>query len=128
MFTINNIIYADAGNLLIGNNKIGYQFVGKQSEFKEEKIKYDDIVIKGAFIYYDNNKLSELIPSTPTYAYFKSKIIKRRYSNDDQLAILLNKDESEEDNFKYNKMQEWRNWASILAKAFINKLNELPRR
>ena len=124
MFTINNTIYADAGNILIGDNKVGYQFIGKESEFKEQKIKYDDINIKGSFIKYDNGRLLELIPRQPSYGYFKSHIIKKRYSNDDQIAILLNKDSSEEDLLKYNKMQEWRDWASILAKAFMNKINE----
>ena len=106
MFTINNTIYADAGNILIGDNKVGYQFIGKESEFKEQKIKYDDINIKGSFIKYDNGRLLELIPRQPSYGYFKSHIIKKRYSNDDQIAILLNKDSSEEDLLKYNKMQE----------------------
>ena len=124
MFTINNTIYADAGNILIGDNKVGYQFIGKESEFKEQKIKYDDINIKGNFIKYDNGRLLELIPRQPSYGYFKSCIIKKRYSNDDQIAILLNKDSSEEDLLKYNKMQEWRDWASILAKAFMDKINE----
>lgn len=124
MFTINNTIYADAGNILIGDNKVGYQFIGKESEFKEQKIKYDDINIKGSFIKYDNGRLLELIPKQPSYGYFKSCIIKKRYSNDDQIAILLNKDSSEEDLLKYNKMQEWRDWASILAKAFMDKINE----
>lgn len=124
MFTINNTIYADAGNILIGDNKVGYQFIGKESEFKEQKIKYDDINIKGSFIKYDNGRLLELIPRRPSYGYFKSCIIKKRYSNDDQIAILLNKDSSEEDLLKYNKMQEWRDWASILAKAFMDKINE----
>lgn len=124
MFTINNTIYADAGNILIGDNKVGYQFIGKESEFKEQKIKYDDINIKGSFIKYDNGRLLELIPRRPSYGYFKSRIIKKRYSNDDQIAILLNKDSSEEDLLKYNKMQEWRDWASILAKAFMDKINE----
>ena len=124
MFTINNTIYADAGNILIGDNKVGYQFIGKESEFKEQKIKYDEINIKGSFIKYDNGRLLELIPRQPSYGYFKSCIIKKRYSNDDQIAILLNKDSSEEDLLKYNKMQEWRDWASILAKAFMDKINE----
>ena len=124
MFTINNTIYADAGNILIGDNKVGYQFIGKESEFKEQKIKYDDINIKGSFIKYDNDRLLELIPRQPSYGYFKSCIIKKRYSNDDQIAILLNKDSSEEDLLKYNKMQEWRDWAGILAKAFMDKINE----
>ena len=124
MFTINNTIYADAGNILIGDNKVGYQFIGKESEFKEQKIKYDDINIKGSFIKYDNGRLLEHIPRQPSCGYFKSRIIKKRYSNDDQIAILLNKDSSEEDLLKYNKMQEWRDWASILAKAFMDKINE----
>lgn len=41
------------------------------------------------------------------------------FSNNDQIAIMLNKDESDEDLFLFNKMQEWRKWASVVAKEVV---------
>jgi hypothetical protein len=35
---------------------------------------------------------------------------------------MLNKDESEEDAFLFNKMQEWRAWAGIIAKEIVKIL------
>lgn len=51
-----------------------------------------------------------------TYAYIKTFIIKLRYSNDDQIAIILNNDEA-----KMAKMQEWREYASYIAKKYTEK-------
>ena len=45
----------------------------------------------------------------------KTSIIHSRYSNDDQIAIMLNKDASEEDAMYYQKMQEWRDFAAYIA-------------
>lgn len=50
-----------------------------------------------------------------TYAEIKTFIIKLHYSNDDQIAIMLNKDMNEEAAEKYEKMQEWREFASEVA-------------
>ena len=51
-------------------------------------------------------------------------MIKLRYSNDDQLALILNKDNSEEDTELYNKMQEWREWSGTFAKLVMAKIEE----
>ena len=55
-----------------------------------------------------------------TYGDLKRDMIHRRYSNDDQLAIVLNKDDDWDGEFKYTKMQEWRNWSGTVAKAIVN--------
>ena len=73
---------------------------------------------------YNNGLFWVRIAENTSYGDIKAMLVKIRYSNDDQIAILLNKDSSEEDLLKYNKMQEWRDWASILAKAFMDKINE----
>ena len=120
MYTKGNIVYADAGNLLVGQRRQGYQLKGTESDFKEVPIKYDDMTFDGKFLLYNNGTLLEVIREGASYGSLKAKLIKIRYSNDDQIAIMLNKDESDEDLLKYEKMQEWRNWAGILAKAMIN--------
>lgn len=48
-----------------------------------------------------------------SYAAIKTLIIKLHYSNDDQIAIMLNNDEK-----KMREMQEWREFASRVAKNY----------
>ena len=39
MYKIKDTVYADAGFILLGSNKKGYQFEGELSEFKEKLFK-----------------------------------------------------------------------------------------
>lgn len=116
MYQVRNKVYADAGEILVGENKIGYIFLGELGEFSREEISLDDMRIEGNFIVYSNGRLRELYNPNMTYEQLKAKYIKRLFSNDDQIAIMLNKDRSEQDNELFNKMQEWRDWCGILAK------------
>lgn len=115
MYKVRDTVFADAGKILVGKNKIGYKFEGSLEEFNEEEIKLDDMVIEGNLIKYSNGRIIELYRPKEDYGQLKSRIVKRKYSNDDQIAIILNKDNSETDLFYYEKMQEWREWASVLA-------------
>lgn len=58
-------------------------------------------------IWYDFRNMS--------YAAIKTLIIKLHYSNDDQIAIMLNNNEE-----KMREMQEWREFASLTAKKYSN--------
>lgn len=130
MYIIKGICYSDAGKILKRYNgerlvAIGYFFkVDEAYAVQEESIdlstieKISDSSIKvltenGSVVMIGNN-------TNRTYGDWKTIIIKWRYSNDDQIAIMLNKDESEEDLEKYNRMQSWREWASTLSKVIIN--------
>lgn len=119
MYKIRDTVYADAGNLLIGKNKRGYRFLGELNEFSEEPIFIDDMKIEGDFLIYSNGRIRELYTPGMTYEQLKAKYIKRLFSNDDQIAIMLNKDRSEEDAKIYNKMQDWRNWCGTLVKKIL---------
>jgi hypothetical protein len=44
--------------------------------------------------------------TTSDFAKLKSKFVNKQFTNDDQIAIILNKDDSEEDVLLFNKMQE----------------------
>ena len=56
-------------------------------------------------------------------ADYKKAIIQKKYNNDDQIAIMLNKDSGEEvDLMAYRKMQEWREWSSLVARKIISTL------
>lgn len=120
MYKVRNKVYADAGNLLIGNNKVGYVFLGELKEFSEKAIQLDDMRIEGDFLVYSNGMIRELYNPNMTYEQLKAKYVKRLFSNDDQIAIMLNKDRSAEDAEYFNKMQEYRDWCGTLAKKVMS--------
>lgn len=120
MYKIRNKVYAEAGYLLKGSSRIGYSFEGNLIDFIEMPITIDDMHIEDKYLVYNNGLLVEQYDPNITYEQLKTKIVKRLFSNDDQIAIMLNKDDSENDLMLYNKMQEYRNWASVLAKKILS--------
>ena len=126
MFTKGNKVYADAGKYLVSKDRriIALNITGSIDDYDEEEINSPlDIEIKDGLIYYQNRKLI-CSPEIMDYAGIKTKMIKLRYSNDDQLAVILNKDNREEDTELYNKMQEWREWSGRFAKLVMSKIEE----
>lgn len=123
MFIKSNMIYSEAGYILKCGNRKAFQLPYDASkEYIEIPIDITNTKIESGMINMDgvvfrNNEKYD-------YGQWKANIIKKRYSNDDQIAILLNKEDSAEDKMRYDKMQEWREYASALAKKFI-ELNEL---
>jgi hypothetical protein len=118
MFTKGNKVYADAGYYLRHKeySVIGFTVIGDMDDYNEIRLPENlDIIIENGmvFIY---NRMFAIIPDSVSYADIKKQIIKSRYSDDDQMALLLNKDKSEEDLELYNKMQEWRDFASFVAR------------
>ena len=55
----------------------------------------------------------------PDYNSVKTAIIKSRYSYDDQIAIMLNKADSPEDERKFKRMQDWRRYAAEVATVLL---------
>lgn len=108
MYKIGNIVYSNPGYYLKGKNKIGYQFTGDESDFTEETVKIDDVVRVGSVIKFNNGLMRLHLNSDVTYGELKSRFIKARYDYDDQIAVILNKDKSDEDMLKFTRMQEWR--------------------
>lgn len=120
MYKIRNKVYTDAGYLLVGHQKIGYIFEGELNEFEQVRITLDDMRIDGDLLIYSNGMIKERYDKKATYESLKSKYVKYLFSNDDQIAIMLNKDRSKEDAELFDKMQEWRDWCGKLAKAIVN--------
>jgi hypothetical protein len=116
MYKVRNKVYAEAGSILIGKNKIGYSFLGEVSDFSEKAIRLDDMKVDGQFLVYSDGLIRELYDPNATYEQLKAKYVKRLFSNDDQIAIMLNKDKSAADAELFDKMQEWRDWCGVLAK------------
>lgn len=114
MYKIKDTVYSEPGYILIKSGFRGYSHKGDLDDFTEERLNTEKFSIRGNTIYIDSVIIGRYDPKK-TYGDYKASIIKGRYSNDDQIAIMLNKDDSEEDLEKYNRMQAWREWAAKLA-------------
>ena len=122
MFQKGNKVYAEVGNYLRHKTKrmIGFTIVGNIEDFYEIPMNDPlDIIVEGNTIFF-NNRMFACKPDTMSYTDIKTKLITSRYSNDDQIAIILNNGKNGEDTELFNKMQEWRNWCSIIAKFVTN--------
>ena len=120
MYRVKNKIYADAGSVLKYKNKVAFSFEGvNENDVLETKLNLENIQKIGNFVVYDG--LKDRI-TTSDFAKLKSKFVNKQFTNDDQIAIMLNKDDSEEDLFLFDKMQEWRAWAGIIAKKIVSVL------
>ena len=120
MYKIKNIVYADAGKILKSANYQGYQCKGNLEDFEELTVDLNTGHRENGLIIFDN---AVMLVKDLDYVGWKTHIVKIRYSNDDQIAIILNKDSSEEDLLRFNKMQEWREYASELAHKILEILN-----
>lgn len=121
MYTIGNRTYADAGYYLKRGGSIAYSFDDNGEEIQEVASTIDDMHKVGSIILWSEDKLAQRVFKNGTYGDYKKAIIQKKYSNDDQIAIMLNKDSGmSEDLLAYDKMQEWREWASIVASKIMN--------
>lgn len=120
MYTIKGKTYADAGHVLQKHGIIAWQDK-ESSDYVEQHLDLENLYINGNFVKIDG--VVTRLPNTLTYASLKTHFIHLRYTNDDQIAIILNKDDSDEDAFVYNKMQEWREWCGNLAKKCLETIN-----
>lgn len=121
MYQIKNKIYADAGYKLKHENKIAFNFENVDlKDVVEIPITFDNMRVEGNFIIYGTNR--DYI-SCIEYGDWKKKLINKQFTNDDQIAIILNKDDSDDDLMLFNKMQEWREWSGVLAKKIVSVIS-----
>lgn len=127
MYNYRGIIYSEAGSILQGKNFIGTGLPESYGPFVERKIDITDLVVTEHEVRFDCFVWD--YTTLQTYADAKKFVVSKRYTNDDQIAIMLNKDEDEESALAFQKMQEWREWASILAKKIMEVIesNETDR-
>ena len=126
MFTKGDKIFADKGCYLKHKQLpiIGLTINGNPDDYEEIRILDSiDVVVDGNKVLIYNRKFA-ILPDSISYSDIKERVIKSRYSQDDQLAIILNKDFSEEDAMYFQKMQEWREFASEVARLATNPIIE----
>ena len=107
MYIKNNVVFADAGNILISKTAIGYSLMADIADIQEQQINLQDMKLEGEFLKYSDGLIVQRYKNLD-YAGWKADVIRWRYTTDDQIAIILNKDESAEKLLEYNRMQEWR--------------------
>lgn len=123
MFEYKGKMVSDAGFYIKGKTISGFS-VPKNNEPKEEiKLDLNTLKISKGFISCNNIIIMRFHPDW-TYADYKTAWVKARYTNDDQIAIMLNKDNSNEDLEMYNKMQDWRNWCSEISHKILEKAGQ----
>lgn len=118
MFTKGNKVYSDTYKYLKHNEKniIALSYVGNADDFHEEDMTLPiEVQISDNMIFWENKKLATL-PKKLDYASIKEHLIKSRYTYDEQLAIMLNKDKTSDGKLQYSRMQAWRDFAGEIAR------------
>ena len=118
MFTLSNKTYASAGNLLKKGNWIGFS-CNTSDGIVEIPIVTDDIAIKNNMFVWNNGRNRFPVISNGTYGDYKKGLIGKIFSNDDQIALILNKDIDNESSIAFDEMQKWRSYFSTFIKTKI---------
>lgn len=118
MFSKNGILYADVYKYLKHKkyNLVALSVKGRAEDYEEISMDLPLIVkVENGIVKWQDGLLA-CVPEKIGRDVIKRHVIKSRYSYDDQIAILLNKERSEEDALAYNRMQEWREFAAEIAR------------
>lgn len=121
MYTKNDRIYAEAGYYLVCGNSIGRNLLKDDSQIVHEvKMKFDDLrIIKTSnsmIAVCSDGKVKFLIPNEPTYDNIKKSIVNGRFSSEEQVDIIINKDTDDEAKKEYERLMEMIDHAEKVTK------------
>lgn len=103
-------VIAEVGNVLHNGKSHAFAFKYNENiEYTEEVIGDDVKEIGSGYLIKGVMHLSKKDAT-------KKYLVSRLWTNDDQIAIILNKDRSEEDAAMFEFMQSWRKWFSKFLK------------
>lgn len=115
-------MYADAYKYLKHKerNMIALRVEGNPDDYEEVSMDTPvEVEVNGNMISWNKGMFMKNIPDL-SYEGVKGAIVRSRYSYDDQIAVMLNKDSEEQEDIRYyQKMQEWREFAGEIAKAVV---------
>lgn len=109
MRQFNDYLLPSVGKCFKSNGVISFR-VAKDAEYEEISIDTDNIQIAGDYTFIDK----KFAVQGKTYRDLKANLIKKLFSNDDQIAIILNNDAE-----VMEYMNEWRVWFGALAHKII---------
>ena len=119
MYKKDDIVYADAYKYLKHKkvNAIGFAIPGELEDFEEYDIDMNTLSTEDDAI--TLNGILKINVDKWDHKWLKTKVICSRYSNDDQIAIMLNGDE-----LAMQRMQRWRDFADDIS-VVAREYNEL---
>lgn len=119
---INNFNIPDAGKIFKLNNTFCFKLPADVQDYEVLDIDTDNIKIASSFAFVDNKLCVNLNAKNGIKGY----LINMVFSNDDELAILLNYQASKtnEHKAKLDFLQSWRTWCGNLTNLIKNKINE----
>ena len=119
MYKKGNMVYADAYKYLKHKkvNAIGFAIPGELEDFEECDIDMDTLSTEDDTI--TLNGILKINVDKWDHKWLKTKVIGSRYSNNDQIAIMLNGDE-----LAMQRMQRWRDFADDIS-VVAREYNEL---
>lgn len=101
----NKKVIADVGKYLQYKTLCGFSLPYYEGANYIENTITDEIEVKGRYALIGSRFWWSLEDT-------KAKIIKSMFTNDEQIAIILNKDNSQEDKAMFDLMQGWRQYIS----------------
>ena len=117
-----NKIIPDAGKIFKLANRISFTLPYDTVGYEILDINLDNVSLDSEYAYIDNKFAVKIEDKTP----LKGRLINKVFSNDDELAILLNYQASKtaQNREKLELLQSWRDWFGNLAKIIENKIIE----
>lgn len=122
MYRKNGLLMAEPGMWLRRGVENGYALPdreGQETAVDEAEVNIGDMVVEGDEAYWNGRLMRLRLPKPLTYGGLKTAMVRKRYSNDDQVALMLNRDDSDEDRSAYEHMQKWREYAAKVARRVM---------
>ena len=117
-----NKIIPEAGKIFKLANRISFTLPSDTVGYEILDINIDNVSLDSEYAYIDNKFAVKIEDKTP----LKGRLINKVFSNDDELAILLNYQASKtaQNKEKLELLQSWRDWFGNLAEIIQNKILE----
>lgn len=114
-----NKIIPQAGKIFKLANKISFYLPSDAVGYEVLDIDLENICLDDEYAYIDNKFAVKINGSVP----LKGRLINKVFSNDDELAILLNYQAAKtaDNKAKLELLQSWREWFGDLAEIIQNK-------
>jgi hypothetical protein len=128
MYTINDKIYAEPGKFLLNGANVGLEMpIDLKDGTMELDIDLSDLVVRSFNAYKvavcSEDNVSFPVAELNTYEDILAAIIEMRYSGNDQVLLILNKENSDEDYEAYQRMANWVEFAEQVATSICKQLN-----
>lgn len=121
MYEYKNNTYAEAGNILQGSKALGMSLPNTFAPFTERPIDLTNLTIDGKYLCFDIFKWKH--NGIVTFEDARKFIVSKRYSLDEQIEIIMNKDDGEDAAMEFRMLKEWRSWAAVVAHKVMEVIN-----